>query len=516
MELISVLEIVGYGAWNEGTLVDNTIFEKKGMFFKGGIPVTRQTIEERIGVRTRMAAPPNLRIGRIALQNLLESSDIEPSRIKLFIGATNVGDDKTDPGPLIQHPYGMVKRACPQALAFDLYAGCPGFNVAVELVFMLSLNGFLRTGDISVIIGAENIHRARAFKPDDTANIIFGDDAMATALQTQASLRPSGSYSYSEPVTQPCSDDFVERIADIIFRLNGRSKIDGILIDNQLGSLLYRVPATAARVQSALVEKMYPEKAAAGHFRQFKEALSFYDRDVNAFAFDLMALDQNPFFVETIARAYVESGRYRTVASVYLDRHRGIRVKIHHGAGEPYYRPESGIIDTLTRTHGCFTDYIQAVPTDGDVFGEMDGKGVFLYATRGANKHLTELLHRNNLTVADIELLIEHQANFAMIPLTLRNLIDPANPDADRAVRDFIADKMITNIHTRGNCSVVCMQRLPYDLRRDALKEDTIQGYGVNRNLEGLKQATLIVNDSVGAGMTRSSFIQRVRRGITG
>ena len=513
MGLKSVLDIVGYGAWNDGTLVDNAVFEKKKLFFKGGIPVTHQTIEERIGVRTRMAAPPNLRIGRIALQNLLESSGIEPSRIKLFIGATNVGDDKKDPGPLIQHPYSMVKGACPRALAFDLYAGCPGFNVAVELVFMLSLNGFLRAGDVSVVIGAENIHRARAFKPGDTANIIFGDDALATALQTRASLRPSGSYRSSEPATHPFADDFVERIAEIIFRLNGRSKIDGILVDNQLGSLLYRVPATAARVQNALVEKMYPEKAGAGHFRRFKEALSFYDRDVNAFAFDLMALDQDPSFVETISRAYVESGRYRTVASVYLDRQRGIRVKIHQGAGDPYYRPESGIIDTLTRTHGCFADYIQAVQTDEEVFGDMDGKGVFLYATRGAGKHLTELLYRNGLTLADIDLLVEHQANFAMIPLTLRNLFGPANPGADRTVRDFIADKMITNIHTRGNCSVVCMQRLPYDLRRGALTEDTIQGYVVNRNLEALKQATLIVNDSVGAGMTRSSFIQRVRAG---
>ncbi|MEW6670997.1 MAG: hypothetical protein AB1427_04795 [Thermodesulfobacteriota bacterium] len=509
MELKSVLEIVGYGAWNGGIPVDNSIYEKKGLSFKGGIPVTRQTIEDRIGVRSRMTAPPNLRIGRIALQNLLEGTDLDLSRIRLFIGATNVGDDKKDPGPLIQHPYGTVKRTCPQARAFDLYAGCPGFNVAVELVFMLSLTGFLRTGDISIIVGAENIHRAQAFRPDDTANIIFGDDSLATALQTRADLHPCGNYSCSEPATYPFTDDFVARIADVIFRLNGRDKIDGIIIDNQIGRIACRIPATAARVQSALVEKMYPDEAAAGHFRQFKEALSFYDRNINAFAFDLMTLDQEPDLVERIARAYVESGRYRTVASVFLDRRRGIRVKIHHGSGHAVYRPETGIVDTLTRTHGCFGSYIQAVETARDVFGEMDGKGVFLYATRGACKHLTELLQRNDLTVNDIELLIEHQANFAMIPMTLQNVIDPAGPDRERAVRDFIANKMITNIHTRGNCSVVCMQRLPYDLLRGALKADAIHGYDVNRNLEKLKQAHLIVNDSVGAGMTRSTFIRR-------
>jgi hypothetical protein len=67
---------------------------------------------------------------------------------------------------------------------------------------------------------------------------------------------------------------------------------------------------------------------------------------------------------------------------------------------------------------------------------------------------------------------------------------------------DFIANKMPTNIHVRGNCSVVCMQRLPYDLQRDALSPDTIQGFAVNRNLEGLKSAKgdSLQADSVGAG----------------
>ena len=68
---------------------------------------------------------------------------------------------------------------------------------------------------------------------------------------------------------------------------------------------------------------------------------------------------------------------------------------------------------------------------------------------------------------------------------------------------------MLTNVHTRGNCSVVCMQRLPYDLQRGALAEDVIQGYAVNRNLEKLASAATVLNDSVGAGMTRSSFLQK-------
>jgi len=78
----SVLEIVAYGAWNGGTLLDNSIYEKKQLHFKGGIPVNHKTIEERMGVRTRKAAGTDERIGVTALlQDLLGTTDIDPSRI---------------------------------------------------------------------------------------------------------------------------------------------------------------------------------------------------------------------------------------------------------------------------------------------------------------------------------------------------------------------------------------------------------------------------------------------------
>ncbi|MCP4665526.1 MAG: hypothetical protein GY849_04090, partial [Deltaproteobacteria bacterium] len=57
MKLDSILEHIAYGAWNGGTSVTNAVFENKGMFFKGGKPVNHETIEERVGVRTRISAP---------------------------------------------------------------------------------------------------------------------------------------------------------------------------------------------------------------------------------------------------------------------------------------------------------------------------------------------------------------------------------------------------------------------------------------------------------------------------
>ena len=159
---------------------------------------------------------------------------------------------------------------------------------------------------------------------------------------------------------------------------------------------------------------------------------------------------------------------------------------------------------------GCFADYIQALPDGDDIFGDMDGKGVFLYATRGAKNLLDEVFFSNGIKVENIDLIIEHQANFAMIPLTLDQVLDHDPPEKKKMVADLVANKLITNVHERGNCSVVCMQRLPYDLERGALQEDRLQGFRINANIDQLKKARLILNDSVGAGMTRSSFLQKL------
>ena len=507
----TVLEIIAQGAWNGGNLVDNTIYENKGMTFKGGIPVNNNTIEERIGVRTRVVAPPDERIGVSAMQDLMRTSDIDPARVRLIIVATNIGEDRFDQGPLIRYPFKLVQNDCPDALVLDLYAGCPGFNVSVELVFMMSLAGILQPGDLSIIVGAENPHRAKAFPPEDTANIIFGDDALATVLETKALVSQTMSGDITANTKFNAGDDFARSIANELLKIKGPDEIDGIIIDNQLGKLEHRVPATAVRVQHHLVEQYYPEETAKGTFKRFRNALKFYNQHVNCFAFDIMTLDPHSDKVAKIANAYVTSGKYKSIAAVYLAPDHSVVLSLHEGKGPYELRPKWGIIDTLTRTHGCFGHYIEVAPftVRENMFGRMDGKGVFLHATRGAKYHLDALMSPNNLTMDDIDLLIEHQANFAMIPLTLEHILNSGQTDLKNDVADVVANRMVTNIHVRGNCSVVCMQRLPYDLQRGALDPDCIQGYPVNQNLEKLKHAKTILYDSIGAGMTRSSFLEQ-------
>ncbi|MCG6910442.1 MAG: hypothetical protein LJE94_10010 [Deltaproteobacteria bacterium] len=502
----SALQIIDYGAWNGGTLTDNAMYENKGMFFKGNIPVNNKTIQERVGVRTRVVAPQDTRIGTLSLKDLMDKAEFDPARVKIVIGATNVGDDKHDAGPLIRYPFDVIREQCPTAVPFDLYAGCPGYNVSVELLLMLSLSGFLKKGDISIVVGAENIHRCQAFTPLDTSNIIFGDDSLATALETTAQVDPPDNTIETRVFQGVLRPDFIDHLAEIIHDLNQGEKIDGIILDNKLGSLPHRVPATAARLQHSLVERTFPKKIKQA--RGFKGLLDLYDGDVDSFAYDINTLADDPQMVETLAQAYILAGKHRTIVSIYLRADLTFRLTIHSGGPFPFLKPEKGIVDARTRTHGCFAEYIQALELENDVFGDMNGKGVFLYATRGATHHIHTLLSNNNLSMKKLDLLIEHQANFAMLPLTLEKVLENGQPDLKKDVTDYLANKMITNVHERGNCSVVCMQRLPYDLARGALKPDTINGFPVNRNVKTLQSARIILNDSVGAGMTRSSFLQ--------
>jgi 3-oxoacyl-[acyl-carrier-protein] synthase III len=504
-----VLDIIAQGAWNGGARVDNSIYENAGLAFKGGIPVTRATIEERIGVRTRMAAPLDERIGVIAFQDLLDTAGIDPARIRVLIAATNVGEDKFDPGPTSLYLYDRIREICPRALVLDLYAGCPGFNAGVELIYMLALSGRLQAGDLSVIVGAENIHRAQAFKPTDTANIIFGDDALATALEVGGCAGSSAYGRVRAEETLAVGDDFISAIAKALLMWAREGRLDGIIVDNQLGKIEHRVPATAARLQHELMQRLFPKEAEAGAFQNFRTAFEIYESYGAGFGYDLMSADADPRTVQRIAAAYTASGRYRRLAAVFLRKDRPVRLSLIEGDPPARVFPTRGVIDALTRSHGCFAGFIEAKFDEDGVFGAMDGKGVFLYATRGAKPHLAALLGANRLSLQDIDLLIEHQANFAMLPLTLEQVLADGKTAERENVARFLAEKMLVNIHERGNCSVVCMQRLPYDLARGALTPDTIQGFPVNRNLERLRHARTILYDSVGAGMTRSSFLLR-------
>jgi hypothetical protein len=285
--------------------------------------------------------------------------------------------------------------------------------------------------------------------------------------------------------TVDANENFIDAIAAALLPWARERRLDGIIVDNQLGRVECRVPATAARIQHALMQRLFPKEAGAGAFQNFRTAFEIYEGYQAGFAYDLMTAGGDPQNVQRITSAFTASGRYRCLAAVFLRSGQPVRLSLIEGAAGATVSPAGGVIDTLTRSHGCFAGFIEANFEHGEVYGTMDGKGVFLYATRGAKSHLSALLSANRLVLAD------------------------GKAAERKKVAHFLADKMVVNIHERGNCSVVCMQRLPYDLARGALRPDTIQGFPINRNLERLQDARLVLYDSVGAGMTRSSFLLR-------
>jgi len=70
----------------------------------------------------------------------------------------------------------------------------------------------------------------------------------------------------------------------------------------------------------------------------------------------------------------------------------------------------------------------------------MKGQEVFKYATRIMPKTVNDLLERNNITVADLDHVVAHQANMRIIDKAARDL-------------DISMDKMFTNIDKYGNTS---------------------------------------------------------------
>lgn len=79
-----------------------------------------------------------------------------------------------------------------------------------------------------------------------------------------------------------------------------------------------------------------------------------------------------------------------------------------------------------------------------DFFIHMDGREVFKHAVRNMSRVSSAILERNNLTVADLQLVISHQANARIIEAVAKKL-------------DVPEDKLFMNVQDYGNTSAVSL-----------------------------------------------------------
>jgi 3-oxoacyl-[acyl-carrier-protein] synthase III len=182
----------------------------------------------------------------------------------------------------------------------------------------------------------------------------------------------------------------------------------------------------------------------------------------NTWGFDVSAGCSGFLYSLNTGVKFVESGQYKRVLVIGSDvnsamvnyEDRAVCIIFGDGAGavllEPAEEGEAGIIDHVAQVEGAGGQYLY-MPAGGSLnpashetidkkmhYIHQDGQQVFKYAVKKMAEMTQRILQRNNLTGADIDCFIAHQANRRIIMATADRLKMPEG-------------KVIVNIDRYGN-----------------------------------------------------------------
>ena len=201
-------------------------------------------------------------------------------------------------------------------------------------------------------------------------------------------------------------------------------------------------------------------------------------------AFDVQAVCSGFVYAMGIANMFILSGQAKNALIVGAEMYSRILdwsdrttcVLFGDGAGAVVLSQsqEPGILATKLHADGSYTDKL-SVPgwvcggkTIGTPFVRMDGGSVFKFAVRVFEEVAHEVLREANMTVADIDWFIPHQANIRIMEATARKLKLPL-------------ERVISTVDHHGNTSAAS---IPLALD-EAVAAGTIQR-GDNLLLEGV------------------------------
>ncbi len=173
-------------------------------------------------------------------------------------------------------------------------------------------------------------------------------------------------------------------------------------------------------------------------------------------AFDVQAVCSGFVYAVTVANMFIVSGQAKNAlivgAEVYsriLDwTDRSTCVLFGDGAGAIVLSQsqEPGVLSTKLHADGSYADKL-SVPgwvcggkATGSPFVHMDGGSVFKFAVRVFEEVAHEILQQANMTVADVDWFIPHQANIRIMDATMRKLKLPA-------------ERLISTVDRHGNTS---------------------------------------------------------------
>ena len=94
-------------------------------------------------------------------------------------------------------------------------------------------------------------------------------------------------------------------------------------------------------------------------------------------------------------------------------------------------------------------------------FIQQEGRSVFKYAVKGMADAAAEIMARNELSGADIQYLVPHQANLRIIDATARRM-------------EITQEKVMLNIERYGNTTAATIPLCLYDWEKKLKKGDNL------------------------------------------
>ena len=204
----------------------------------------------------------------------------------------------------------------------------------------------------------------------------------------------------------------------------------------------------------------------------------------NAFGFDLQAACSGFLYGVTTGAAFIESGRYKKVVVVGVDKmsaivdyqDRATCIIFGDGAGAVLLEANEegyGIQDSILRSDGSGCNYLHMKAGGSkkpasietvmarEHYAYQEGQAVFKFAVKGMADVSAELLERNNLTGDDIEWLVPHQANLRIIDATANRMGLPK-------------EKVMINIQKYGNTTAATIPLCLWEWESQLKKGDNI------------------------------------------
>ncbi|HSN61064.1 MAG TPA: beta-ketoacyl-ACP synthase III [Ferruginibacter sp.] len=204
----------------------------------------------------------------------------------------------------------------------------------------------------------------------------------------------------------------------------------------------------------------------------------------NAFSYDLGAACSGFLFALTTGATYIESGRYKKVIVVGVDKmsaivdytDRATCIIFGDGGGAVLLEPSedgNGILDSIMKSDGSGVKHLHmkaggsAKPATIETvmarehFVYQEGQAVFKFAVKGMADVSYELMQRNNLTGDDIAWLVPHQANLRII-------------DATASRMDLPKEKVMVNIQKYGNTTAGTLPLCLWEWEKQLKKGDNV------------------------------------------